>query len=232
MIQLKKRYIQVDDKQKISFGGNQAWFSEKKLSDFGCGLVASGDILLYLTKTGRIKSTAAELVLRCGEIYEKEVYLNYLRGLEKKYFYVSRLIRGITGFGLAIGFNRFDAGEKSAFKASWGVPVSRIGDVVRRSLEKDIPVLFSVGANFPWVFGKKGVTLYEKQDGIYKKSTQTRKHYMTITGIEQDDMLGELYQISSWGREYYMSRHEYEEYIHHYSIGLLTNILFIREKKK
>lgn len=231
MIQLRNQYIQVDDNQSISFGGNQAWFSEKKLSDYGCGLVAMGDILLYLTKTGRINKTAAELVLRRGEIYDKETYLKYLRILEKKYFYVSRLIRGITGFGLVIGFNRFSAGQKSALRASWGVPVSRIGDAVRKSLEKDIPVLFSVGANFPWIFGKKSVTLYEKRGRIYTKKTQTRKHYMTITGIEQDDMLGELYQISSWGREYYMSRREYEEYIRRNSIGLLTNILFIREKK-
>lgn len=231
MIELRNEYIQVDDGRIISFGGNQAWFREKKLSDFGCGLVASGDILLYLTKTGRIKSAETELVLRRGEIYEKETYLKYLRGLEKKYFYVSRLIRGITGFGLVIGFNRFAAAKKSAIQASWGVPVSKIGGVIRKSLESDIPVLFSVGANFPWIFGKKGVTLYEKQNGTYNKSTQARKHYMTITGMVSDDRLGELYRISSWGREYYMSRREYEEYIRRYSIGLLTNILFIREKK-
>ncbi len=231
MIQLRNRYIQVDDNQRISFGGNQAWFFEKKLSDFGCGLVASGDILLYLAKTGRIKSTETELVLRHGEIYEKEMYLMYLRGLEKKYFYVSRLIRGITGFGLVIGFNRFAAARKSTLRASWGVPAKKIGVVIARSLENNIPVVFSVGANFPWIFGKKGVTLYEKQGGTYNRSMQTRKHYMTITGMTRDDRLGELYQISSWGREYYMSRREYEEYIHRYSLGLLTNILLIREKK-
>lgn len=95
-----------------------------------------------------------------------------------------------------------------------------------------MPVLFSVGANFPWIFGKRGVTLYEKRNGAYQKNTQTRKHYMTVTGVAWDDKLGELFRISSWGREYYMSRQEYENYIRRYSIGLLTNILLIREKKE
>ena len=230
MIHLRNRYIQVEDDKRISFGGNQGWILNRRLSGYGCGLVAIGDIILYLTKTGRMRRMPENEVL-CTDIpCDKNEYLEYLCRLEKKYFHISYLIRGITGFGLVIGFNLLAVKQKSDFRASWGVPVGRIGDVIKKSLERDIPVLFSVGANFPWVLGKRRVTLYEKQDGIYKQSTQTQKHYMTITGMVRDDSMGELFQISSWGREYYMSRQEYEEYIHRYSIGLLTNILYIREK--
>lgn len=232
MIHLKNPYIQVKDGKRTSFGGNQSWLGSRRLSGYGCGLIAAGDILLYLTGTGRMNETPENAQLCAAAPCDKSRYLAYLGELERKYFYVSYLIRGITGFGLAIGFNRYAAKHKSALRASWGVPAGKIYDAVKKSLERDIPVLFSVGANFPWIFGKRGVTLYEKRDKTYHKSTQTRKHYMTITGIVRDGEMGELFQVSSWGREYYMSRQEYEEYIRRYSMGLLTNILFIWEKKQ
>lgn len=231
MIHLRNPYICINDNGKISFGGNQGWFSDKKLSRFGCGLVGIGDVILYLARTGRMNRMAANLSLSSQKICNKEEYLRYLEEIQKKYFYVSYLIRGKTGFGLAIGFNLLSIRHKSPYRAVWGVPSGKIHAAVLKSLERDIPVLFSVGANFPLIFGKRGINLYVKQDGNYLKSTVTHKHYMTITGIVWEDELGEMLQISSWGREYYVSWKEYEEYIRQYSLSLLTNILFITEKK-
>lgn len=232
MIHLRNPYICINDNGKKSFGGNQGWFTEKRLSRWGCGLVGIGDVILYLTGTGRIRKTAANSGPGSEKICSKAEYLRYLKELERKYFYVSYLIRGKTGIGLAIGFNLFSCRQKSPYRAVWGVPSGKVHAAILNCLERDIPVLFSVGANFPRIWGKTGINLYVKQGGNYCKSTVTHKHYMTVTGIVREKELGEMLQVSSWGREYYMRWQEYEEYMRHNSLSLLTNILFITEKKQ
>lgn len=239
-VELKHPYIQIKDKEQVSFGGNQAWFPQKRLASYGCGLISVGDIILYLTKYGKMPLQPIIRKVNRAGIIEKTDYLNYLRKLSHRFFYVSYFIRGISGPMLAVGFNVMSLICHSPYKAVWGVPVSKIHRAVIRMLNKDIPVLFSVGANFPKIWGKKGIKLYQKPVEP-KEGTQTQapfpvccgsvnRHYMTITGLFWDEHSCEWLKISSWGKEYYIRWEEYENFIRHDSLGLFSNILYISEK--
>ncbi|MDD6571340.1 MAG: hypothetical protein PUF12_03010 [Thermoflexaceae bacterium] len=230
-VELKHPFIRVKDEEQVSFGGNQNWFPQKRLAYYGCGLVSVGDIILYLTRHGKMPLQSIAGKVSGQEIIEQEEYLNYLRKLSQRFFYVSYCIRGITGPMLSVGFNLMSMMNGSPYKATWGVPVSKIHMAVTKMLEKDIPVLFSVGANFPLIWRKKGVKLYQKTaTPVFVCCGSTHKHYMTITGIVQDDHNGELLRISSWGKEYYIQWEEYENFIRHDSMALFSNILYISEK--
>lgn len=238
-IELKHPFIQVKEKEQVSFGGNQNWFPEKRLAYYGCGLVSAGDIILYLTRYGRIPVTSITRQVKGQKIIEQTEYLDYQRKLSRRFFYVSYLIRGIAGPMLAVGFNLMSLIYKSPYKATWGVPSGEIHMAVTKMLEKDIPVLFSVGANFPLIWRKKGVNLYQKMPAEHETETDsfhlvccgsTLKHYMTITGIFYDGKNGELLRVSSWGKEYYIRWKEYEDYIRHESSILFSNMLYITEK--
>ncbi len=239
-IELKHSFIRIKDKEQVSFGGNQDWFPQKRLAYYGCGLVSVGDIILYLTKNGKMVPQAIDKQVIGQEIIEQTEYLDYLRKLSQRFFYISYCIRGITGPMLALGFNLMSMMSKSPYRAVWGVPVSKIHRAVMKMLEKDIPVLFSVGANFPRIWRKEGITLYqksvphpadEKTDApVLICCGSTHKHYMTITGIIQDERNGELLRISSWGKEYYVKWEEYETFIRQNSMAFFSNILYITEK--
>ena len=95
-------------------------------------------------------------------------------------------------------------------------------------LTRDIPVIFSVGPNFPKFWGKQAVNLYKKTaQGQYIPASKARAHYMTITGRD-----GKWLQISSWGKEYYLDFEEYLEYIRKHSSFIVSNIICIKELKK
>ncbi|MGN0513817.1 MAG: hypothetical protein ACI4GD_06015 [Lachnospiraceae bacterium] len=226
--ELQNTYIQVQDGAAITYGGRQGMFSEKKMSAYGCGLVAIGDILLYLHRYKNAGTGDIFFSWDDEQVCRKDLYLDYLRTLEKKYFYVSTLIRGITGWALAIGFNVFAKRKKLGYRAVWGVMPHKLHSSIEKSLKNNIPVLFSVGAHFPFFWKKCGVTLYVRDGISYRKACTVCKHYMTITGIVCDGKYGEMLRISSWGREYYMRWDEYEHFMRKCSNPLYTNILLIR----
>ena len=92
-------------------------------------------------------------------------------------------------------------------------------------LRRDIPVILSIGPNFPrlWKQGKE--TLYRMDQGDYRRAAETRAHYVTVTGMDESWL-----RISSWGKEYYLSREEYETYRADISSALVSNIVYIRER--
>lgn len=236
-IVLKNSYIHVKDGERVSYGGNQSRFLQKRLAWYGCGLVSIGDIILYLTRYGAMPVwSVSEKIIHEPVIGQAE-YLKYLEELGKRFFYVSYLARGIVGPALAVGFNALSLIHKSPYRARWGVPASKIHSAITLMLQKDIPVLFSAGMHFPQFWKKEGIKLYQKvseQNGDLSElvcCTSTCKHYMTITGILSDERQGELLRVSSWGTEYYIKWEEYETFVRHKSNALFSNILFITDKK-
>ena len=67
-----------------------------------------------------------------------------------------------------------------------------------------------------------GFTYYNT---VYQNPSYGREesHYVTVTGLDD-----EWAQISSWGREYYINRREYDAFVRLHSASLFSNILYIK----
>ena len=91
-------------------------------------------------------------------------------------------------------------------------------------LRRDIPVIFSVGANFPKIWGRERLRLYTKlPDGTFRPSGSVRAHFMTATALDDTHI-----RVSSWGRMYYISRGEFDEYVKKHSGSIICNIVYIK----
>lgn len=227
-MELRQGYIAVKNENEVSYGGSQNWYEKGILYNFGCGVVALGDILLYLAKTGRHPLKTAR---KLGEMekVDKEEYLSYLKDIGKSFGWMMPFTRGVPGPLLAVWFNLMSRIHKCPYRAAWAVPKAKIHKAICVMLEKDIPVLFSVGRNFPWIWKKDGVDLYRKLPTL-TGAGKTYGHYMTITGMEQDEVYGELLQVSSWGKKYYIKWKDYEDFLNKKSCALFTNILYMTER--
>lgn len=209
---LQYPFIKIKGKNGDSFGGNQAWFSYEFLKNAACGVISATDLLLHLE--GK------------GEMTEPE-YMEFARRIWLSYLPVIPGF-GMNGLTLMAGINRYFRKYKFPYKAFWGISGKKMLSRIDRMISEDIPVILSVGPNFPNIFGKNKLNFYRKADDqTYVPAAKIKAHYVTVTGRD-----GIYLQISSWGKEYYIDIREYREYVKHYSSPLLSNIICISRKKK
>lgn len=225
---LKNPYICVSDGGLLSYGGNQMRSENKTERTVGCGVIAALDLLLYLA---RYHLDNADLGLHLplpssGPIPQANYQL-FVHALRKRFV---PLIpgHGINGLTLALGLNGFFFKNHFPFYTYWGVPYAKLWTTIREMLEADIPVVFSVGPNFPLFWQHHKLKFYTKSSGgDYIPGPQTHAHYVTVTGIDD-----EWLQIASWGRRYYIRREEYTAYVKEHSAKLVSNILVIRKRDR
>ncbi len=209
MISLKKPYVRVMRNGVLSYGGSQMWSDSKTIQICGCGPVAALDTVLYLS---------AQQEPLTQEQYNRELAL-----LCRKYFPLIRPF-GINGISLALGMNRLLRKYDLPYRAFWAVSRGKFWDRIEELLRQDIPAIFSVGPNFPALWEKHRLTFYAKSpDGRYSPASSAKAHYICATGMDD-----EWLRISSWGREYYVRREEYSEYIRRHSTSLVSNVLMLR----
>ena len=214
---LKNQYPAVERAGVLSYGGNQTWSENPVIRKCGCGVIGSLDLLLYL---GRYHCAAPWLPTE-GPVAQKE-YDRLCAALSRKYFPLLPPF-GTNGVALACGLNGIFRKTHMPFHASWRISEKRLFGTVEAMLDKDIPAVISIGANFPLVWQGEGVTLYTKdRTGAMRKAASARAHYVTVTG--SDD---EWLRISSWGREYYMNKAEYKRYIEKNSSSIISNVLYV-----
>ena len=239
VLSLKNNYINVlEDDGVISFGGNQSWIgsadSDRKSKNniicaFGCGLISAVDILSYLEKKEDTEKKDSEEQLSIAGYREK------LSEFERTHFHVSYYF-GIPGTRLARKMNRFFRKKKLPYRAKWGMSGKKLLPRLREMLENDIPATLSIGPGF---FHKDRLPLYalklDKNGDIesgnlkysVKRNGSTKDHYVTVTGmIEDDDRL--LLEISSWGRKFFIDYKEYTDYVKKCDNYIFSNILYIR----
>ena len=210
MLSLNRKYIQVERNGRLSYGGSQMWSDNPTVKICGCGPVAVLDTLLYLTHRQESPMSLAE-------------YNRMLEEMSKRYFPLVRPF-GINGLLLAAGMNRLLRRYRLPYRAFWAISRRKFWSRVEELLCQDLPVIFSVGPNFPAVWQKHRLTFYRKTaEGLYIPASSAKSHYITATGIDPDWL-----RISSWGTEYYISRKEYDEYIRRYSTAIVSNILMLR----
>lgn len=216
---LKNEFISVSKEGIISYGGNQTWSENAVIRKCGCGVIGSLDLLLYLdryNKGGQAPETRPiplkEYDRMCMELSRR--YLPLLPPF------------GTNGAALALGVNRVFALYNMPFRASWQLSGSKMMGKVESMLDADIPVILSIGGNFPLFWQENRVTLYSKDSlGRMHRASSTKAHYVTVTGSELNDL-----RISSWGREYYINKGEYFSYIHQHSNSIISNILMIERR--
>ncbi len=207
MSQLKSPYLQIQRKQMKSYGGNQAWLPYRFLQKVGCGVISAADLLLYLQKTTMIS---------------EEEYLNFTKKLWTNYLPVIPGF-GMNGLTLMLGLNRYFIQHKIPYRACWKLSGKRMLGRIDRMLYNDIPVILSIGPNFPFFWGKHKLNFYMKSDtGAYIPAVKTKAHFVNVTGRD-----GVWLRISSWGKEYYIDLREYKEYVRAVSHPLVSNIVGI-----
>ena len=221
---LRHPLVSVSTERGMSYGGSQSFSENKTMSRCGCGVVAALDWLLYLQKREH-PAFVSFLPKTQGEI-EKADYVQLLQTLSRKYL---PLIypTGINGLVLAAGMNLLFLREHLPYRAAWRVSRKGMWEGIRDMLRRDLPVILSVGPNFPRLLsGQEKATLYQRDaHGSLYPSAGVNAHYMTVTALE-----GEWLRLSSWGREYYLNIPAYEDYIRAHSSYVFSNILYVEEK--
>lgn len=209
MIGLQKPYVNVQRGLERSYGGSQMWSERETIRRCGCGPVAAMDLLLYLeNRTSPIASAD----------YERE-----LQAITKKYFFLIRPF-GINGISFVFGLNRLLRDRGLPYRAAWETSRKQLWPRIEEMLGRDLPVILSVGPNFPRTWAGDQVDFYVRlKNGGYRPATKTKSHYVTATGIDETWL-----RISSWGREYYILRKDYDDYARYSSIPLLTNIVYLK----
>lgn len=220
--ELKHPYVSVAYGRGESYGGSQSLLGDKTERAVGCGVVAGLDLLAYLSRWhGDTARLLREAALPEDGAIPAETYIRLAHRLRKAYL---PLIpgQGINGILLALGLDRVFLGDGLPYLARWGVPYRRLWSETERMLAEDIPVILSVGPNFPKLWQHRALRLYDGADGRASGET-VHAHYLTVTGMD-----GEWLQAASWGRRCFIRREEYLAYVAAHSARLLSNILTVR----
>ena len=213
MLSLRKPYVRVQHDGVCTYGGSQMLSDIKSIRTCGCGPVAALDTVLYLSGEQEKPIPLAE--------YNKK-----LESICRRYFPLLPPF-GINGVFLAAGMNQLLRKRGLPYRASWAFSGKKFFARMEEMLSRDIPVIFSVGPNFPAVWHKNKLPFYRRRaDGSFYPCNSTVAHYVTATGLDP-----EWIRISSWGTEYYIKREEYRQYIQKYSANLVSNVLFLRNTR-
>ena len=213
---LKEPLFELKDGKESFFGGRQQWFDSKRLQGYGCGVIACANILTHRRLWGE------ESFRRTPE---RAGYLKLSRDLTR--FYLPVIPRfGMNGIFMALGIDLYFRTHRLPYRAFWGISKKKMDSRIGRMLSADIPVCFSIGPNFPNLFGNHRLTLYRKNGNTYEPADSTRAHYVSVTAMD-----GEWYEISTWGYKMYINRKEYSEYVRKHSCPLFSNILVVKEKR-
>lgn len=200
----------ITDNNNTYFGGDQSWFPYRFLKNSGCGVIAGAEVLLHLKRRGKIS---------------KLEYMDFATDLWKHFLPVIPGF-GMNGLTLAAGLNRYFRKKNMPYRAFWCISAGKMSCRVRQMLKNDIPVILSIGPNFPMFWRGEKLTLYRKVNDTFVASVKTKAHFVTVTGWE-----GRMIRISSWGKEYYIDDGEYRDYVKKHSCPLVSNIVYIRKKK-
>lgn len=207
---------------KTYFGGNQRLFADATMRGYGCGVIAAADLVYYLAMKNPDYATPYTGIPECGTL-DFEKYERMCSHLRSSFMPIIPHL-GKTGPALAAGLNAYFSRYRIPIRAKWCIGHEKLFERIEEMLSEDLPVIFSVGANFPLFWGKHKVNLYTRsENGEMRPSSATRAHFMTVTGIDE-----EFLELSSWGGKYYMSRKEYLGYVKAYGNSITSNIMYLK----
>lgn len=240
--ELRHPFPAVRKDRTVSYGGNQSWARQKFVQKSGCGVISSTDLLIYLHRHRKGCDTKlfSEIFLsesgqeQAGNVPDGfgysviplEEYNRCVDLLRRKYFPVIPRL-GMNGLMLVLGLNRYFTKYQIKLKASWCMSSKKMWPRMKQMLAADLPVILTVGPNFPFIWRNQKLTFYQRRfDGSYIAACETNAHFITATAMDQ-----EWVRISSWGKAYYMNQKEYENYVKKYSCPFLNNMVFLSRRR-
>ncbi len=222
-IVLKHDICSVDCGLRKTYGGSQMLSENKNIRKYGCGIVAAADLIIYFNRYHTHLNTPL-----LGEIPESgavplEAYRRLLTELNRRFFPLIPK-RGLNCFMLAGGLSIFFRLYGVKVTALWCMSGGKLWERIEDMLRRDLPVIFSVGTNFPKVWGKERLKLHVKTpDGALRPAGSVHAHFMTVTKTDDTHIC-----VSSWGCKFYISKAEFEEYVRKYSGSVLCNMVYIK----
>ena len=221
MTELKHSFISIDG----SYGGNQMRSGKENMRVCGCGVISSADLLIYLARFHSACSPSPIPDALREDIISLQDYDAFC--LRLSHAYLPLIPRhGINGLALVAGLNAYFLRHAMPFRASWGARRRELFPRIEELLSRDIPVILSIGPNFPRFWEKERTSLYVRYpDGASRPASSVKSHFVTVTGID-----GDWLRVSSWGKQYFISRAEYERYTREHSSAVLCSIVNIRQK--
>ncbi len=204
-----------------AYGISQQWSAYPALRGWGCGTAAALMVLgyLHLYHTGGQSAPVDALVPAPSQTDCRTL----LDTAGRKYFPVLPR-HGINGLSLAFLLNRYFRRFHMPYTARWRSV--NVLPALTRMLQKDIPVICSVGPDFPLLWQKHPLDLYA-HPGDEKSVQKVRAHYMVVTGYRNGWL-----RLSSWGREYYLPTAAWNEHHKYHSGYLVDGIVQIRRRKE
>ena len=225
MIELQHPYISVKYPGMASYGGGQQFSADPMLRRCGCGIIAATDLLLYLSCWHAFGAVDYFAGLLSEEVIPSPSYHACIQRMNRKYFPMIPY-GGINGLMLMAGVQRFFHDHGMPYNARWCFLSDKLWKRMENMLRQDIPVILSVGPNFPVIWGDERVSLYRKtEDERYLPGPGAKSHFVTVTGMDAGWL-----RVSSWGRIYYLNRKEFEAYTHQHSLRFVSNILLVERK--
>lgn len=213
----------VQNRANSSYGGSQRLSHSSTIRGAGCGLVAACDLFRYLNDYNSLCHCQLFDDLEKGAALDEKNYNRLLDNIRIFFPIMPRL--GINGIMLSLGINAFFLRYGYPYIAVWGVRPQMLWSRIEEMLSDDIPVIISVGPNFPLIWQKHKTNLYADRSGEIKKVSSVRAHFMTVTGINDKWLI-----LSSWGRKYYIDKEEYRQYVSRHSGSFASNIVYIKAK--
>lgn len=224
-MELKHSLLSVRKGTVTTCGGSQMLSDDKTVRYCGCGLVSALDVLEYLHRChadGRSEFFAE----KTDGQFTWEEYEPFAEHLRRKYLPLVYPF-GINGLSLAAGMDRYFRKYDLPYRVRWSAPRGKLWQSLDAMLEQDIPAILSIGIGFPNLWHRHRLPFYQKNaDGSFVKAADACSHYVTVTGLTQEWLC-----ISSWGREYYISRKEFEAHSKDDSCELLSNIVYITRRE-
>lgn len=218
MAELKSNYIRVDNSGLYTYGGSQTLSGSAAVRRCGCGLIAATDLILYLCRSRGLPSPVP---MSENGVIELSDYNRFVSSLRPYMPIVPPF--GINGAMLAAGLHLALRAHGLDDLVRLCVSGEKLFDRIQEMIERDCPVILSVGPNFPQFWGKNRLRLYRRGGEVYSPAASTKAHFVTVTGID-----GDWCRISSWGRELYINIPEYKNYVRQYSNSLISNIILLK----
>lgn len=220
-MELQHPYVGVMTAHGLTFGGDQRQSRDAVLRRCGCGVVAAADLLRYLDRFHPDCRVPALDAVQ-GDGWTQEQYDALLRRLRLRYFPLF-YPTGLNGLTLALGLNLLFRRQHIPYTARWGVPRAVLFEVMEEMLRQDLPVILSVGPNFPQVWRRERLAMRRCDTG---SETGVRAHYMTVIALDETTIT-----VSSWGQKYRIRRSDYSRYVRCSSSSLVSNLLWLRPEQ-
>jgi len=186
-----------NNRNQLSYGGHQAWYSDRPARQAGCGSVAAANQLAVLAAADRGTAERLDLHREPDGHYSQQAYLSYMEGIYRRMGCGLKLNKpvGITISRFVRSILRY-ADERGLSVTPHVLLTPYVSYEEARAFLQEA---FSLGQAVTLALSWNQVTILFPDE----KKPQTRlikNHYLTISGMSDESDEDSLLTVSTWGR--------------------------------